>query len=331
MSLKKLISAIKNNNNFIITSHINLEGDALGSELAFYRLLKMMGKQATIINEDIYPLQYGFLPGINNIKKFNKKDFKSFKYGCLVVLDCSDSSRCGEVFKINTENKPTLNIDHHISNRKFGDINWVDFHASSCSEMIYKLYKELRFPLDRETSTLLYVGIVTDTGSFRYSNTSSLTHQAAAEFLEHRIDVAKIYKYIYENIPMPEMKLLGKILTTLRCQLRGQVAWFQIGRNLFKNKKITIDFTENLLNFARSIKGAKVAVLFKENLGARNEVRINLRSQGKPDVNKIAAFFGGGGHKTASGATVKGNIDQVRRRVLAKIKETLKRNRDVPS
>ena len=323
MNPKKVIAYIKNNNNFVITSHTNLEGDALGSELAFYRLLKMMGKRATIINEDNYPPRYGFLPDINEIKKFNKKNIRGLAIGCLAVLDCSDLKRCGEVSKINTDNKPVINIDHHISNRDFGDINWIDCNASSCCEMIYKLYKESRLPLDKETAVLLYVGIVTDTGSFRYSNTSSLTHRLAAEFLKHKIDVAQIYKYVYEGIPFSEIRLLSNILGRLKCQFHSKIAWLDIDQNLFKNKKISIDLSEQILNFMRAIKGVQVAVLFKENLGKKNEVRINLRSQGSPDVNKIACFFGGGGHKTASGATVQGKIDEVRRKVLVKIKESL--------
>lgn len=324
MSLKKVIAGIKNNNNFVITSHTNLEGDALGSELALCRLLTMMGKRATIINEDSYPLQYCFLPGVNKIKKFNKKNIRGLRLGCLVVLDCSSLNRCGEVSRINTDKKPVFNIDHHISNQKFGDINWIDCGISSCCEMIYMLYKELRLPLDKEIATLLYAGILTDTGSFRYSNTSSFTHKLAAKFLKYNIDVAQIYKYVYEDISLAEIKLLSKILTAVRTEFDSKVSWVKIKRSLFKNKRITIDLTEQILNFLRAIKDVQVAVLFKENLGAKNEVRINLRSQGKPDVNKIARFFGGGGHKTASGATVKGNIDEVRRKVLAKIKESLK-------
>jgi len=117
---------------------------------------------------------------------------------------------------------------------------------------------------------------------------------------------------------------LSRILPTMRCEAQGRIAWFQVCQETLKNKKLTFDLTDHVLTFARAIKGVEVAVLFKENLGVKDEIRVNLRSQGRVDVNKIAAFFGGGGHKTASGATVNGKIDQVRRRVLAKIKESLK-------
>lgn len=332
MELKKVIACIKSNKNFLITTHINPEGDALGSELAFYRLLKKMGKRAIIINQDNLPPGYDFLPGINRVKKINQKFFSkgqkenlsAIKFDCFVILDCSDLKRCGEVYKINTGNKPILNIDHHISNKKFGDINWIEPNASSCAQMIYKLYKKLRLALDRDTATLLYVGILIDTGSFRYSNTTSFTHKIVSALLEYNLDTSEIYKNLYGNIPFQDMKLLSRILPTIRRLAQGRIAWFQIKRGLLEDRKPSFDLTENILNFARAIKDVEVTVLFKENLGKKNEVRVNLRSQGKVDVNKIAQFFGGGGHKTASGATVKGNIDTVRKKVLNKIQQALK-------
>ena len=321
MSLKKVVEAIKSNKNFLITTHVNPEGDALGSELVIYRLLRTLGKHAVIINEDNLPAAYDFLPGINKIKKL-KKSLKNIKFDCFVALDCSDLKRCGKVSRINLNNRPIINIDHHISNEGFGDINWIEPNASSTSEMLYKLYKRLRIPLDRSTAVSLYVGILTDTGSFHYSNTSALTHKIASELLRLNLDIAKIYKKAYEEIPFSDMKLLSKILPTISRQLHGKIAWLQIRKNLLKNKITSIDLTEHLLSFARSIKDVEVAVLFKENLGQKNEVRVNLRSQGKIDVNKIARFFGGGGHKTASGCTIKGRIEDVRRRVLNKIRES---------
>lgn len=324
MSLKKAIAGIKNNQNFLITTHINLEGDALASELAFFRILKAMGKQAIIINADNTPLEYAFLPGINNIKKFSN-NLKNIKFDCFVVLDCSGLSRCGRVASLNIDRKPVLNIDHHISNKWFADINWVEPSSSSCTQMIYKLCKELRVPLDKEIAMLLYVGILTDTGSFRYPNTNSLTHKVVSELLKHNLDIVEIYKKVYENIAFKDMRLLVKVLSALKCQLNGKIAYLTITRQLLKKYRgISFDLTDYTLNFARAIKDVEVAVLFKEDTGQENKVRVNLRSQGKIDVNKIAQFFGGGGHKTASGCTIKGNIEEVRRKVLREIKESFK-------
>lgn len=324
MSLKKVVACLKRNKKFLITSHTSLEGDALGAQLAFSGLLRRLGKEAIMVNEDALPYGYSFLPGINQIRKFkgSKKNMSGIKFDCFAAVDCSDLSRCGEVSKLNAADKTLLNIDHHISNTYFGDINWVEPQASSASEMIYKLYKKLRIPLDKETATLLYVGILADTGSFRYSNTTAFTHQAAAELLKYNLDVVQIYRQVYENIPFPDMKLLSSILIVLRRDAEGKIAWFKVKRSLLKSRKVSVDVTEHVLSFARAIKDVEVAVLFKENL-RKNEVRVNFRSQGKVDVNKIAQYFGGGGHRAASGCTIAGNIDQVARRVLRKIKENL--------
>jgi len=337
VSLKKAIAGIKKNKNFLITTHLNPEGDALGSELAFYRLIRKMGKNAVIINADQLSYGYDFLPGINKIKRFNRKflaegesakgkknDLKNIRFDCFAILDCSDLGRCGQVAKINTGNKPILNIDHHISNEKFGEVNWVQPRASSCAEMIFKLYKKLRIPLDRDGAVCLYAGMLTDTGSFRYSNTNRFTHKAVSELLKFNLNTPQIYKNIYENIPYPDMKLLSRILPKMRREAGGRIIWFEIKKNLLRDKRLSFDLSEHILSFARAIKDVEVCVLFKENLGVKDEIRLNFRSQGNVDVNKIASCFGGGGHKTASGATVHGKIEQVRRKVLAKIKESLK-------
>lgn len=324
LSLKKVIDCIKKYKSFLITSHANLEGDALGSELALFSLLGRLGKRATIVNEDDIPYGYDFLPGKDNIKKFNKRNLKSIKFDCFVVLDSSDLKRTGEVYRINLEaQRPVLNIDHHISNKKFGNINWVEPDVSSCSEMIYKLYKKLGITLNRDAAISLYTGILADTGSFRYSNTSWLTHKIASELLKYDISVPEIFKNVYENITYPDMRILLRTLPRIRRFAQGRVIWLTLRRQMLKNKRLSFDLTEHILSFARSIKGVEVGVLFKEKLGRRDEIGVNLRSQGKVDVNKIASFFGGGGHRTASGCTIYGNIDAVRRKVLAKIRREL--------
>ena len=322
MSLEKVIDCLKRHKSFLITSHANPEGDALGSELAFYNLLKKLSKRAVVVNEDKLPYGYDFLPKKNIIKKF-RKNMQRIEFDCFVVLDCSDLSRSGEVYKINLGQKPILNIDHHISNQMFGDVNWLEPNSSSCCEMIYKLYKKLRISIDKDTAISLYTGILTDTGSFRYTNTTGFTHRAVAELLRHSLDIIEIYKNIYENIPFLDMKLLSKVLPRMRQGAGGKIIWFQIKRSMLKDKKSSFDLSEHILSFGRAIKDAEVVVLFKENLGVKDEVRVNLRSQGKIDVNKIASFFGGGGHKAASGATIRGRLDQVRKKVLAKIREAL--------
>lgn len=323
MSLNEICANIKKYNNFLITVHTSPEGDALGAELGFYNLVRKLGKSGTIINEDKLPYGYDFLPGNKLIRLLNRSS-KNIDFDCFAVLDCADLKRTGDVYKLNKDKKPVLNIDHHISNRNFGDLNWVDPKASSCSEMIYKMYKKLHLPMDKDTAVALYTGIMTDTGSFRYSNTSSYTLKAASELLKFGIDAAQVYRATYENIPPVDVKLLLKLLPKIEFYCQGRVVAFQIRKELFKSGKPSVDLADLALSFGRAIKGVEVVVLFKENLGENNEVRVNLRSQGKVDVNEIAAFFEGGGHKSAAGCTLTGDIKKIAKKVINRIRQSLR-------
>jgi len=189
--------------------------------------------------------------------------------------------------------------------------------------MVYELYREMGIKLDKDTAIALYVGILTDTGSFRYTNTGSDTHKIVSELMKYKLNIAEIYKNIYGNMTFQEMKLLTGILPEIKLDGHGKIAWIQIKRELLRGKKLSFDLSECVLSFARAIKGIEVAVLFKENPDGKNEIRVNMRSRGKVDVNRIAAFFGGGGHKTASGITLKGSPADIKKKVLAKTKEYL--------
>lgn len=322
MGANEAASFLKKYDNFVITAHTNLEGDALGSELAMLALARRLGKKAVVINEDECPQTYRFLPYSSSILKF-KKSMRQPPFEALVVLDCSDPGRTGEVYSLNAPPRPVLNIDHHISNSAFGDVNWVDAKASSCSELIYRLYKQMKVPFTRESALCLYTGLVTDTGSFRYPNTSRETHLAAAELLTAGIDASRVYRTVYETVPFGDLKFLASLLPGMRREAGGRIVWFEISRDALEGKKLTLDLSEHILTFARTVKGVEVAALFKENLGGKREIRVNLRSQGRVDVNRIAKSVGGGGHKTASGATVKGSLAGVRRQVLRRIKAAL--------
>ena len=324
MSVKKAVACIRKHKNFLITSHTNLEGDALGSELAFYRLLRKLGRRAVIVNQDGLPYGYDFLPGKNIPKRLKDISVQNLRFDCFAVLDCSDLNRTGEVYKLHAGQGTLLNIDHHISNDRFGDVNWVEPYYSSCCEMIYQLYKNLHIDFDRESALCLYVGLLTDTGSFRYSNTSSRVHEAVAELLRYGLDIPSIYKNIYKNMSFQDIKLLARLLSEMKVEMKGKLAWMQMKKSLLSKRKLDFDLSEEILSLARAIKDVEVCVLFKENLLKKNEIRVNFRSQGKTDVNKIAACFGGGGHKTASGATVRGTLDSVTKKVLAEIKKNLK-------
>jgi len=322
MGINEACQAIKKYNNFLITVHTSPEGDALGSEIGFLGLIEKLGKKGVIVNEDKIPYGYDFIcpKGLINILD---KNSSRIVFDCFVALDCADLARTGEVYKLNSLKKPILNIDHHISNRNFGDINWVDPEASSCSEMVYRLYKKLGAKIEKFAALAIYTGIMTDTGSFHYSNTSSSTFKAASELLKTGINTAEVYRNTHENIPLSDMKVLLKLLPKIKFYFSGKVACFRITKQAVKDARFSIDIADQLLNFARMIKGVEVVLLLKENFNLKNQVRINLRSQGKVDVNKIASYFAGGGHKAASGATLTGSIDKIEKEVISKIRAFL--------
>ncbi|MFC1658055.1 bifunctional oligoribonuclease/PAP phosphatase NrnA [Candidatus Omnitrophota bacterium] len=321
MSMEKVINCISRHKVFVVTTHQNLEGDALGSQIGFYNLLRRLGKKALMVNQDPTPREYSFISDSRLIIPYRHK--MKLKFDCLAMLDCSDKYRSGSVADLIKPDITVLNIDHHISNDRFGDINWVVPDASSASEMVYRLYKKMRVRIDIRAALALYVGILTDTGSFRYVNTSSFTHQAAAELLKFNLNVRKIYRSIYESMRFSDMSLLPRLLITMGRQASGKIIIFKITQRLLKGKLLGSDLTENILNFGRSIAGSEVCVLFKEQPGNAGQVRVNLRSQGEVDVNRIAQFFGGGGHKTASGCTISGSLQAVKQKVIRKIKEQL--------
>lgn len=322
MSLNRVIDCIRKNKSFLITAHHNLEGDALGSEIAFYNLLRKLGKSAIIVNQDRTPKEYAFLKGSRFIRRYRQG--MRLKFDVLVMLDCSDRLRCGRVVNLAQSAQKVINIDHHISNDQFADFNWVLPGASSASEMVYRLYKIMHVKLDKVSAEALYVGTLTDTGSFRYINTSSFTHQMAAELLKFNLTAYKIYRNIYATISFSDISLLPKILLTIQRYASGKIITFDVKQKLLKGKKIYFDLTENVLSFGRLIAGCEVCVLFKEQPDRTGQIRVNLRSQGPvADVNRVARFFGGGGHKTASGCTVKGNLESVKNRVIRKIRQQL--------
>lgn len=321
-SLRSVLVEIKKHKSFLLTTHTSPEGDALGSQLALAILLRKLGKKVVVVNQDPVPSEYSFLPNKEFIKKY-KNTFRPF-FDCMVVLDCSDLSRTGQVYKLNTDSTPVINIDHHVSNDKFGDARWIKPDASSTSEMVYMLYKKLRIPLDKDAAILLYTGIMTDTGSFRYSNTSSFTHKVISELMRFNMDIRMVYKQVYENISFSDSRLLIKILSGVRLTGEGSIAWVEVPAKTFRHRNIFFDLSEHILSFMRAIKGVQVVALFKENMGGKNEIRFNLRSNGQADVNKIASYFGGGGHRSASGCTIVGRLADIRRKVLFKIAQELK-------
>jgi bifunctional oligoribonuclease and PAP phosphatase NrnA len=324
--MKEAIEAIKNNKKFLITAHVNLEGDSLGSQLAMKELLIGMGKEAFILDNDPVPEHYRFLPKAGEVS--NKLD-KVQDFDAAVVLDCPTLKRTGKVKDIIAKKaKLVINIDHHISNERFGQINWVDSNASSAGEMVYRLFKEVGVKLTKEVALSLYIAILTDTGSFNYDNTSSVTHEIAGELLGYGLDPALVSESVYERRSIEDIRLLALALDTLKVNKDGTVAYMEVTKDMLEKTKADMAKSEGLINYARSIDKVKVAVLFKEDLKEKNKINISFRSKGNGetiDVNKIASAFGGGGHTRASGCVITGSLEDAKKKVLAEVENVLKR------
>lgn len=318
MSIAKAVDVLKIYSSFIITTHINPEGDSLGSQLAMCRLLEGMGKKAVMMNDHKVPHAYEFLP---NSKLIRTRLDKDIEYDVAIVVDCPNLERIGRVREIIDEGKMVLNIDHHVSNAKFGKVNWIDQKASSCGEMIYDLFKEMDCKLDKDAATNLYVAILTDTGSFKYSNTTSRTHRIAGELIDHGLEVSAIQASIYERRTIGELRLLGAALSGMQVTEDGRIAHITVTKEMAKTLEVDMKGTEEFVNLPRSINNVEVALFFREEKDGH--VHVSLRSKSDMDVNKIALAFGGGGHAKASGCLVKGKIDEVRENVLAEARKSL--------
>lgn len=324
--MRAVIDEIKKHKKFLITAHVNLEGDSLGSQLAMKKLLLGMGKEAYILDNDPVPEHYKFLPGSGEVS--NSLD-KAADIDAAIVLDCPTLKRIGKVRDvISKKAKVVINIDHHISNEKFGDINWVEPHASSAGEMVYRLFKETGIKLTKEVALSLYIAILTDTGSFNYENTSSITHEIAGELLGYGLDPAEVSESVYERRSVEDIKLLGLVLTTLQVNKSGTIAYLEVTKEMLDSTGADISKSEGLINYARSIDKVKVAVLFKEDQIDTDKISVSFRSKGNGntvDVNKIAAYFAGGGHMRASGCIITGGLAEAKKKVLAKVEEEVKR------
>ena len=319
MGKSEIIETIKKYNKYIIVSHVDPEGDSLGSSFAFKALLNKLGKEAVVVNEGRPPFQYDFLGISDDIVTDLKKDIDC---EAVVVLDCPVIKRIGKAKAFLNKQKTLINIDHHISNSNFGDINWIEPYTSSCGEMVYKLYKALNIPIDRKSALFLYVAILTDTGSFAYENTISSTHVIAAELIDKGLRPNLIYQTLYENKSLSEVMLLKEALSTMKLTDDGKIAYMHVSEEMLNKLNLGPEVTEGLVNYARSINGAKVAIIFLEDPMRKNQIDISFRSKGEVDVDKLASLFGGGGHKNASGCVVKGSL----KTVMDKVLETVRKN-----
>ncbi|MFI5304634.1 MAG: bifunctional oligoribonuclease/PAP phosphatase NrnA [Nitrospiria bacterium] len=325
--INQVIEIIKRNQNFMVTTHTSPEGDALGSSLALVLLLNQLGKSAKVIIRDPIPYFLEFLPEKHLI--IQSHSIKE-KYDVICVCDCGDIARTGYFKnprpgeKIPYPAKNVINIDHHVTNKGFGTMNWIDGEASATGEMIFDLIGAMKGTLTPSIATAIYTTVITETGSFHYSNTTPKMFKIAAECASKGIDVNHIAKGIFDTSSKGRLALLGKVLETLYVRSDGKVASVDVVLSMYKQTGTSAEDTESFVNYPRSIKGVEVAVLFRE-VGA-TEYKVSLRAQNDLDVSEIAEMFGGGGHKKAAGCTIPGTLIEVKEKVFSSIDKRMSRS-----
>ncbi len=319
MKRAAIIKAFKKYQTFLISTHVNVDPDALTSELAVAFYLKQLGKKVTIVNDEELPKRFNFLPGSQQVKKFTRK--MRATYDVAIIVDCGELNRIGVVQEMIPQAKKIINIDHHITNKNFGDLNCVVPNASSTAEIIYDLIKKGGVKVTDALATLLYVGIMTDTGSFRYDNTSDHTHKVVSELMEYKIPVNKLYGKVYETASFDDMTAFVKVFQHVESFFNKEVICVELRKQFFNKFSHSFDLRDKIFSFLRSIEGTDVIVIFTEH--TKNIVRVNFRSKKKVDVAKLSSEFGGGGHKRASGCSINLGMKQAKKKVLAEIKKVL--------
>lgn len=318
---QQIIPIIEQNTHFVLTTHLNPDCDALGSELALAEHLINLGKEVSIINSDPAPVVYRFLDPGRRIKKFSVKQLGLIqKAEVIVVVDASGGwkrvGRPGEVFSQASAIK--VCIDHHPDPTNFVDVATVDTNAAATGELIYELILAMQGRLSLKMAEALYAAIMTDTGSFRFPKTSARTHYIVAELLQIGVQPLEMYRQIYEQYPLARVRLKGRVIDSIKTEAQGQIAYYGLDRETLKAYKVKTAELDGFASLGQQIGGVRVVVFCLQS--SQSKVKISLRSDGSVIVNQLAAAYGGGGHPSAAGAIVTGKLEEVLTEVVAKVK-----------
>lgn len=311
-AVEKIAQLIQRHHHFILTTHINPDGDGLGSEMVIYWYLKSLGKQVWIFNQNAALQNYCFLDPEKVIQVFD-----SSRHGVILrqaevcfILDIGDWPRLRKMAKwLRNDAIVKVCIDHHPRENQFGDINIILPEASSTGEIIYQLFKQLKISISTEMAQAFYTAIMTDTGCFRFSNTTPETHRIAAELIGLGVEPSAIYHQVYEQDSRGKIWLLGQVLGNLQFECDGQIVWFKITESMLRQAGISRQEVEGFADFPRRIKGVEVTVLFVEQ--GPNRTKVSLRSRGAVSINGVARDLGGGGHPFAAGVVVEAPLNKV--------------------
>ncbi|MBK7599135.1 MAG: bifunctional oligoribonuclease/PAP phosphatase NrnA [Acidobacteria bacterium] len=313
--LGQVIELIEKNHRFAITSHIRPDGDSLGSSLALCWILRSLKKDAEIIMCDHVPHAYSKLPGTEMVRVISDIDRE---YDAVFVIECSDVSRPG-IPSLNTQF--VVNIDHHSTTMLFGDLNWIDSTAAAVGEMIYNLAKAIGARITPEVASCVYAALLTDTGSFHFSNTTERTFKIASELVRHGAQPAKLSQAIFYNYPYAKVRLVGDVLSTLQRDDSGRIAWITMSKEAMDSLGATEDDSDGIITYPLTVGDVEAVAFFRE-MG-NSTYRISLRSKNRVNVARIAELFGGGGHCNAAGFTINADFESLSKDVIQKLKEAV--------
>lgn len=313
-TLDRLLNMIQENDCFLITTHIHPDGDSLASVLVFAEILEYFQKSYCIFLDDTIPGKYNFLPGISRIKSLAEAcEIKSSN--AMVVLDASNLERIGDMKQQIHPGMTVINIDHHPGNHKFGDLNLIQPEVSSTAEIVYALYKKCQIQLTLDVAQLVYTGIVSDTGCFRFNNTNEDSLEISAELVRAGVVPSDIIRLLYHRNSVHTLEALGWSLTRIRFfQDQKIVSMYLTHDDLLKYPEAD---TEGFVNYLLMIEGPSVQLFAKET--EPGCFRVSLRSSVGIDVNRVAQKFDGGGHASAAGCYIQGDIDNVYNQVLREL------------
>ena len=321
-SFAEIGRALRDNKKFAVLSHVRPDGDALGSTLALALSLKEMGKEVRAWNEEGMLEKYGFLSGAQLL---TRPSAMAEEFDVAIALDTATQNRLGTAATAIRTAKLWINIDHHPSNPGYGDLVYIDPIAPATGQILFELMKAEKLPINTAVAQNLYAAISTDTGSFQYPNTTARTFEIAGELVRAGVDVGGLSQLLYENYPRRRMDLLRELLTTMRFDCDGKLAWFSLSQATAQSVGALPEDNEGLIDHLRAIRGVIIAIFFEEL--AEGKVRVSMRSKNPAvDVCAICQSFGGGGHTLAAGARVRGSLAEVSQKIVEKACEFIRRN-----
>jgi phosphoesterase RecJ-like protein len=312
-----LLELIHSNTSFLLTAHIFPDGDNIGSLLALRAGLLKLDKRVQVILDDSVPTSYTFLAGSSDIVS---PEAVAKDYDVMIVLDSSSIDRIGTLQAVIRQDKPLVNIDHHVSNTGFGTLQCIDTNAAATAEIVYQILWDLGVTFDAEMATAIYTGVATDCGFFKYANTTPRTLQIAAEMIAHGAKPNEISDAI-EMRSLSALRLLARALERIEVTKDGKIAWLVIDQDLLDSAGAGQGDAEGFINYARYIQGVEVALLFREVSG--RGVKVSMRSKQYVDVSAIALSFGGGGHKRAAGCSFDTGLKEAKEMVIKAISEQM--------